>query len=525
MINAQNRIVWQLYTDSLLCFYLKEVSYWCPKELVITNDGWLVLYDYQSKPLWTSTKTSITNGMTLQKGYALQSPDRRYQARFQQDSNFVVYDTVTNNPIWALPSRVLYSGCDLLSVQPDGNIVISAGSVIRWSTNTKGVGVVSLMMQNDGIIVALVPSTTKPIVWMSPPTTAVTNGIFTFQLGYSMISEDQQYKATFGYDSNLRIVEVATSLVKWQSYTTGRNARNITLSNDGRLIMYNADGDVVWANLDVPSPSIRLVMENQGILATYEMSTQRLNWMAPIFQSVSSGFVFRSGYYLESPNQQYRFVCEFANTTLPPLVVWNMTSETIIWQVDTKVKGAVDDTIVLQTDGNLVLYDAKGTMKWASFSEKTGLATLSMQDDGFVVLSKKSNQQITWMTALTEVRNPFVFKPGYYILDSKGSHKAMYDGQYFMDYFNCGGGKQECWSSGRLLLSGSGSSLVFESNGNLALYDEKQEIVSETGTFCCGDVKLRYYPNGELEVRSLDEEQQFWTSYDPYRFYCTKNKQ
>jgi len=96
----------------------------------------------------------------------------------------------------------LQSGAYTLTLQNDGNLVLSEPGGVVWATNTHEQGVNRAMLQQDGNFVL--------------------------------------YKGDTG---------------AWSTHTDGKGAARLTLQPDRNLVMYGTDGSVLWAsgtNTDTP---------------------------------------------------------------------------------------------------------------------------------------------------------------------------------------------------------------------------------------------------------------------------------
>ena len=84
--------------------------------------------------------------------------------------------------------------------------------------------------------------------------------------------------------------------------------------------------------------------------------------------------------YLASPNGQNRFYMQGDGN----LVLRNVSSQKALWASGTDGRGAVK--LVLQTDGNLVLYTSSGQPVWATNTVGKGSNALRVNDNGSLVL-------------------------------------------------------------------------------------------------------------------------------------------
>ncbi|GGK61809.1 hypothetical protein [Nocardia camponoti] len=79
------------------------------------------------------------------------------------------------------------------------------------------------------------------------------------------------------------------------------------------------------------------------------------------------------------------------------LVLYRTTGEPI-WATGTTT-GA---TLINQSDGNLVLYPARGAAVWSSKTWNAGPSTLTLQDDGRLVLTRNDTGATTWSIGSTQ---------------------------------------------------------------------------------------------------------------------------
>lgn len=78
------------------------------------------------------------------------------------------------------------------------------------------------------------------------------------------------------------------------------------------------------------------------------------------------------------------------------LEVWNRKSSRLLWQSGTR--GAHVARMVMQDDGNLVIYDRKGRPMWSSGTHGNDSAYLALQEDGNVVIYSQDRRPL-WHTA------------------------------------------------------------------------------------------------------------------------------
>jgi len=78
------------------------------------------------------------------------------------------------------------------------------------------------------------------------------------------------------------------------------------------------------------------------------------------------------------------------------LELWDTTSRRLLWHTATRGRDAA--RMVMQDDGNLVIYDKRGRPLWASGTDGNRSAYLTLRTDGNVVIYSQDNRPI-WQTA------------------------------------------------------------------------------------------------------------------------------
>ena len=105
--------------------------------------------------------------------------------------------------------------------------------------------------------------------------------------------------------------------------------------------------------------------------------------------------VLNGGQFLSSGNDYYAVMQD--NGSFAVFRGTKGNPEDILWNTPTVGKGTYPWRLVLQGDGNLVIYDAKNTATWNSQTNGKGVAPfrLIMQQDANLVLYDKNNSA-TW---------------------------------------------------------------------------------------------------------------------------------
>ncbi len=192
------------------------------------------------------------------------------------------------------------------------------------------------------------------------------------------------------------------------------------------------------------------------------------------------GGVLTSGQCLASPSDQYEFIMQ---TDGDLVEYFNAGGGESVWANNTD--GHPGDHVVMQSDGNLVVYTANGTSLWTSGSQGTPGASLTLQDDGNVVVygTNTSGAYPSWATNTVGARGHVLLanqtlQPNQYLVHSDYKLQMSPSGVltlYSLQPYAC-----PLWSaptitgtattaSGYSVTPQSGSYLLLDNSGNLDL--------------------------------------------------------
>jgi hypothetical protein len=129
-------------------------------KLSLQLDGNMVIYSAGNTPLWQSGTShnpsylsyvnTILQPSRLLRGQWLETADRRYKMVLQNDGNLVLYSPT--RAIWS--TRTNGSTASYLAMQLDGNLVLyDANNRPLWQSQTNDRGISALVLQQDGNLV------------------------------------------------------------------------------------------------------------------------------------------------------------------------------------------------------------------------------------------------------------------------------------------------------------------------------------------------------------------------------------
>jgi len=250
------------------------------------------------------------------------------------------------------------------------------------------------------------------------------------------VNNSSASQLTMQADGNL--VEYASGTALWASNTGGNSQAYLELQTDGNAVIYSATNTPLWAS-------------STGINPPY---TERVD------QTLSNGAMLFPGQSLQTVNKS--------------------------------------DTLLLQTDGNLVEYSASGTALWASNTGGQTVGYMVMQSDGNMVLYTP-NGKAMWASDT----------------GGMGSGLNLAINPSGVTYINTSGGDllfpSDKIYGGESVPTSSGYSFNMQTDGNLVLYDPNGKAIWATNTGGSGGAYAYMQPNGSLVLYSSSGKT-LWTS-------------
>jgi RHS repeat-associated protein len=248
----------------------------------------------------------------------------------------------------------------------DGNFVLenAAGTGI-WSTGTYGTNATSIYMQDDGnLVLYIFKWQAGTYATPSPgPFTAPSCSIGSYLMVNQRLNANQciasphnQYFLYMASDGNFYIYDQAHNTGTWGPGTYGHPGAYAIMQGDGNLCVYTSTNTYLWCSGTGGTNADRLNMEDDGRIIIYKSA----------WNSGTGGHI--SGAAIAHPS------CDVGNSGLGSTGVLGSGSCLV------SPNGRFE--LLLQADGNLVIYDRSVTPNAALWS--TGTAILPV-DPGFAM--------------------------------------------------------------------------------------------------------------------------------------------
>ncbi len=257
-------------------------------------------------------------------------------------------------------------------------------------------------------------------------------------------SDNAKYRFYLQSDGNLVLRDRASGKSLWSSSTHGQGAIRLKLQTDGNLVLRTKSGRAVWSSKTSKSGGAKLAMQGDGNLVLYTGSGKAvwatgtaqaepadtikpvINLIGSASMSLDQGSVFTDPGATASDNKDgnistkivvsgsvnvnvpgsYRLdyneqdaAGNSANTVSRTVQVIAVVNDTL--QADTELRTNDRLTsangshfLVMQGDGNLVLYTSAGRALWATGTNGSGAIRARFQGDGNLVLRTSSGAAV-----------------------------------------------------------------------------------------------------------------------------------
>jgi hypothetical protein len=442
--------------------------------------GQLAVLSSAGSVLWAGPGVLAPN-TTLAPGAVLYSPNSAYYLQMQPDGN-LVEDSSSGKVVWA--SNTSASGASAV-MQGDGNLVVysPSGSPL-YSTGTAGDNGAYLALSDSGQLSLL--SSTGALLWAGPGELAPNT---TLASGASLYTPNGAYYLTMQGDGNL--VEYSSSgAVVWAAGISGNPGAYAIMQGDGNLVLYSSSGRPLWSSGTNGNQDGYLALSASGQLAVLSSAGATL-WQGP--GTLHEGASLAASASLSSPNGTYSLDMQSDGN----LVEYDSSSGAAIWASGTS--GNPGARVVMQGDGNLVLYSSSGSPLWATGTSGDQGAYLSLSSSGQLEVLSAAGA-VLWA-------GPGELAPGESL--SSGASLSSPNGAYSLD-MQADGNLVEHSSSGTVVwaagTSSPGAYAVMQGDGNLVVYSSSGSALFASGTSGDPGAYLSLSDSGQLAVVSVTGE-------------------
>ena len=189
-------------------------------------------------------------------------------------------------------------------------------------------------------------------------------------LGSSLVSENGHVALTMQHNGNLVVYSEPSHRALWSTKTDGKKIKDgLIFQGDGNLVLYNLEGKPVWASNTTGTEVDKFVIQNDGnFVGSGKHDTvywQSRSSVSTIWRN-DTFYAMPLGSELVSENGKVRLVMEKDGN----LVINCDPDNKVIWS--SKTQGiTIQNGVIFQSDGNLVLYNFEHEPVWTSNTDGT----------------------------------------------------------------------------------------------------------------------------------------------------------
>jgi hypothetical protein len=343
----------------------------------------------------------------------------------------------------------------------------------------------------------------------------------TINAGDYIVSPNGRFVTTMQYDGNL--VTYAGSRPVWSTGTAGNYGNYAIFQNDGNFVVYNAGGGPLWWSTTWGMSADNLKLQDDGNLHIYAATTEkfttdnRVNSHARhnVGTQIASETRLNAGDYFKSPDGRYTLIMQDDGN----LVLYSADGAPI-WNSGTA--GRPGSYAVMQNDGNLVVYTANNTPIWWSGTWGQGASTLKLQNDGNLVVYRNSDNGVTWATWSyannyqvntyigTEISSGTTLHAGEYLRSpdwrytlvmQEDGNLVVYSVDRYTPIWNA-----RTWNNG-------GAYATVQNDGNFVVYNSGGGPLWNTYTYTQGSSVLKMQSDGNLVLYRSSGGWATWNSF------------
>jgi peptidoglycan/xylan/chitin deacetylase (PgdA/CDA1 family) len=206
--------------------------------------------------------------------------------------------------------------------------------------------------------------------------------------GASMQLPGRQFRLVMQLDGNL-VLYSASEQALWMSGTRGVADAWASMQRDGNFVVYSRTGRAVWASGTAKHPGAQLALQANGNVVVYD--SKGVLWSTASKDSrLLAGERLEPGWYLESPSGLCRLLMQRDGN----LVLYS-ASDQALWASSTR--GVAGAWASMQRDGNFVIYSRTGRAVWATGTAQHPGAQLTLTDSAQLVVTSPSGAML-WST-------------------------------------------------------------------------------------------------------------------------------
>jgi hypothetical protein len=217
--------------------------------------------------------------------------------------------------------------------------------------------------------------------------------------GQGMPSCDRRFFFVHQTDGNVVLYHSPDGRALWASGTDGNATSTLVMQHDGNLVLYAANGAPLWDSGTSGAYDSTLAIQDDGNLVIYAPARRPIWWTGTIVPPpapqgcgiVAPDTILSRDEGVTSCSGRFFLVHQSDGN----VVLYDNQNGSALWS--TRTDGRSSESVIMQGDGNLVLYAPGARALWSSGTHGNAGAWLAVQDDGNVVLYS-SDRRPLWAT-------------------------------------------------------------------------------------------------------------------------------
>ncbi|MEV0400473.1 hypothetical protein [Actinoallomurus sp. NPDC050550] len=307
--------------------------------------------------------------------------------------------------------------------------------------------------------------------------------------GQYVRSPNKTYALIQQTDGNLVLYKGKKAL--WSSLTGTHPGAFAAMQTDGNLVVYSKAKKALWDSGTGRHPGAFLAVQNDSNLVIYSKAKKALWTRSITIERLQPGYSLKAGQAVKSPNGRYTLLMQ----TDGNLVLYQ--GKKALWSTITgRHPGAYT---LMQTDGNLVVYGTDRKPLWYSNTAGHPGAFLEVQNDGNLVIYGTNNKPL-WSRHLYNG----ILGPGQSLRTGDGVRSP--NGVYSLFQQTDGNvalykGKEALWST---KTQGAGVYSVMQTDGNWVVYSAAGKPLWYSNTANNAGASLAVQDDGNLVIYATD---------------------
>lgn len=491
-------------------------------------------------------------------GDTVLSPGRRFALAMQTDGNLTLTQLSSGAVMWT--SNTGGSGANRLDTQPDGNVVLyTPDNSAKFYTSTNGWGGSRMRLTQNGNLMVYYNGNER-MLWQTRTDICLparqgteqragdfgsVGTVMPYRLCNNeyVLSPNGKFRLTMQFDGNL-VLEMGEKYATkiWNSGTTQSYAMDA--QGDGNQVLYRRSGTAEWSTGTNGWGDAKMMVQDDGNLVVRTRENDRLLWETRSIYCPPSekGVETRSGdfgtvgktvsprlcgnEYVTSPNGRFRLTQQADGN-----LVLGMGTDysTTIWSSGSAGRNVF--ATFVQSDGNVRSLNRAGDGVWSTGTNGWGNAQWMVQDDGNLVVRTSDNGRLLWETrsiyclpsekgVSTIVGDYGVSGRSVYARLCANEYVTSPNGRFRLSMLPNGTlqvGMGEDYSTIVWSTAAPGAFATFvQSDGNVRALNRAGDGVWSTGTNGWGDAKFIIQDDGNLVVRTSNNDRLLWETRSAY---------